>query len=442
MLGNYELLSVIGRGGMGWVYRARHVLLDRPVAIKVLNPELAQDGDFVSRFFHEARIVNAARHPNIIDVADFLHLEAPRRVAYVMELLEGRPLSRALEAGAFSFEATVQVALQIVDALEAVHALGVVHRDLKPDNVFVLAGETPAVKVLDFGVAKTSGDAAHRTATGAIIGTPAYMAPEQISGDPVTAATDVYALGELMHEMRSGAALFSGTNSDILYEKVQGTLPPTQVYADPAEARLASLVRSCLHRRPEERPSLATVRSTLAALREGDVEVATPPRRVRWPIYALAGALSAAGVAAVLVGSGEPSAEGRPTTVVREGTQVDTSAVDRAPPAAATEGAATRDDTSGRAAASGAVERERETEAARSDALDAKPVLTETLPARVGEVRSKPAAPRAAVEAGAPRPAAEEPPTEAVGATSSPSGTSTTAAPDATPFGRKELPAW
>lgn len=441
MLGNYELLSVIGRGGMGWVYRARHVLLDRPVAIKVLNPELTQDGDFVSRFFHEARIVNAARHPNIIDVADFLHLETPRRVAYVMELLEGRPLSRALEAGAFSFEATVQVALQIVDALEAVHALGVVHRDLKPDNVFVLVGETPSVKVLDFGVAKTSGDAAHRTATGAIIGTPAYMAPEQISGDPVTAATDVYALGELLHEMRSGAALFSGTNSDILYEKVQGTLPPTQVYADPAEARFASLVRSCLHRRPEERPSLANVRSTLAALREG--EVATPPRRVRWPIYALAGALSALGVAAVLIGGGEPSAEGRPTTVVREGTQPNTSAVDRAPPAPATEGAAaTRDDASGRASPSAAAGRERETEPARPDTLEVKPVLTETIPARVGEARSKPGAPRAAVKEGAPRPAAEEPPTEAVGAASPPSGTSTTAEPDATPFGRKELPAW
>src|SRR5262245_52777050 len=138
VLGGYQLDEVIGTGGMGAVYRATHVKLGRKAAIKVLSESLAGDPAYVSRFFHEARVVNEVGHPNIIDIIDFIETESPRRVAYVMELVEGPPLSKLLQVRRLSVRQSLNLTLQVLDALAAVHRINVIHRDLKPDNLLVV----------------------------------------------------------------------------------------------------------------------------------------------------------------------------------------------------------------------------------------------------------------------------------------------------------------
>lgn len=259
---DYRLDSVLGQGGMGCVYAATHQLLGRQVAIKVLASELASSEEYVSRFESEARIVNGVRHPNIVDIHDFI--KEAGRVAYVMEYVAGPSLGRFLRDGALSVRQAVNVTFQLASALEAVHAVGVVHRDLKPDNVLVLAGrETdlsamPSVKILDFGIAKTNGeDVSHKTITGSMLGTPSYMAPEQVAAEPVSPATDVYALAELLYEMVAGHRLFTGDRMAILQQKLVGGPPELAWPEVPGWQILHALVREGLHARPEHRLSIA-----------------------------------------------------------------------------------------------------------------------------------------------------------------------------------------
>ena len=288
VIGNYRLDEVIGRGGMGAVYRATHVLLGRPAAVKVLADEFASDDSYVSRFFHEAKIVNEARHPNIIDVTDFVATDAPRRVAYVMEYVVAPTLSQVMKLKTLTVQQAANIGLQLIDTLSAVHRLGVVHRDLKPDNVMVTGDldgdmtDQPSVKVLDFGIAKVADEqAAHQTAAGSILGTPSYMAPEQITGDPVSAATDIYAVGELLHEMVTGQKLFTGTNMAILRSKITA-LPVLQAPPNtPGGPRLAALVKACLAIEPGQRPLAEHVQAALTAVLQecgaGGVAMPLPP---------------------------------------------------------------------------------------------------------------------------------------------------------------------
>ncbi len=188
LVGIYRIESLIGSGGMGAVYRGIHTKLGRKAALKVLSDSLAADPTYVSRFFHEARIVAEVGHPNIIDIHDFIETETPRRVAYVMELVDGPPLSRVLKTVRLSTTQVINITLQLLDALMAVHRINVVHRDLKPDNILVIGAlgsdfsAKPCIKVLDFGIAKVNvPDQQHKTTTGLMLGTPAYMAPEQVA---------------------------------------------------------------------------------------------------------------------------------------------------------------------------------------------------------------------------------------------------------------------
>jgi len=182
VIGGYRLEEVIGRGGMGCVYRASHLKLGRKAAVKVLAANLARDAHFVARFFQEARIVGEIGHPNIVAILDYVDAEQPRRVAYVMELLEGSTLRAILAARPLSMTQAIPIALQISEALRAVHALNVVHRDLKPENVFVVAASDtdvparPSIKILDFGIAKVHDPRSPiETEAGVTMGTPAYM---------------------------------------------------------------------------------------------------------------------------------------------------------------------------------------------------------------------------------------------------------------------------
>src|SRR5687768_4032891 len=183
VFGAYRLRKLIGKGGMGRVFAATHQRLGREVALKVLAPHLVADPVHVSRFLHEARIVNEIRHPNIIDVVDFLELKDPPRVGFVMELIPGPPLRELLRKKRLTMSQVLNLGIQLIDAIQAVHAIKVVHRDLKPDNILVVDPESdfstvPAIKILDFGIAKIfDRESVMETVTGKVVGTPAYMAP-------------------------------------------------------------------------------------------------------------------------------------------------------------------------------------------------------------------------------------------------------------------------
>src|SRR5713101_5737338 len=213
-LGSYEILAQIGAGGMGEVYRARDTKLDRDAAIKILPAALAQHPDRLARFEREAKVLAALNHPNI---AVIYGLEDR---AIVMELVEGPTLADRLKAGAIPLEESLKIATQIADALEAAHEKGVVHRDLKPANVKVR--EDGTVKVLDFGLAtavqsntrEPSDGAMSPTLTlgatevGMILGTAAYMSPEQAAGKPVDKRADIWSFGVVLWEMLTGKRLF------------------------------------------------------------------------------------------------------------------------------------------------------------------------------------------------------------------------------------------
>jgi len=205
----YEVMQLLGEGGMGCVYRVRHRVLGRQFALKALRLELARDPVLAQRFVQEARAAAAINHPNVVGITDFGMLERGQPY-FVMELLEGRTLGSALrDCRQFEPIEVVRIARTVASALSAAHAVGVIHRDLKPDNI-ILSGEARdplALKVLDFGLAKLLGKS-RLTQDDVVYGTPQYMSPEQAAGEPLDPRVDVYALGILMYEMLTGKVPF------------------------------------------------------------------------------------------------------------------------------------------------------------------------------------------------------------------------------------------
>jgi serine/threonine-protein kinase len=229
----FKITALIARGGMGKVYRAEQAPLGRLCAIKVLNPNYAgeHDPEFHKRFFLEASIASKLTHPNTVTIFDYGRTDDD--IYYMaMEYLEGHTLHRAIrEAGHFPEERCAHIARQICRALREAHSLGVIHRDLKPANIFLVehGDETDFVKVLDFGLVKNVSEnkGEDLTQTGLFMGSPKYMAPEQIRGDRVDARTDVYALGIIMYEMMTGKVPFDRPNSvNILMAHVNEDAPP------------------------------------------------------------------------------------------------------------------------------------------------------------------------------------------------------------------------
>ena len=260
MAGEYRLGRKLGEGGFGAVYEAVHPLLKRRAAVKVLHRIAGSDSDAVLRFVAEARAVNQIRNRHIIDIFSFGKLPDGRHF-YVMDLLEGEPLDRFLaREGRCTVAATVQLLRPIAEALDAAHAAGVVHRDLKPQNIYLSwspSGET-VPKLLDFGMAKLLGDSPVHTVSGTPLGTPLYMSPEQAKGDVVDGRSDVYALGVLCHELLTGHLPIGGENTiAVLMAHIISAPPSVSEVCPELSPELDAPVLRMLEKKPELRQATA-----------------------------------------------------------------------------------------------------------------------------------------------------------------------------------------
>ena len=259
-IGQYRVTGRIGQGGMGAVYAGEHVLLGRPAAIKVLLPELSRNQGMVMRFFNEARAATAIRHPGIVEIYDF-GWNADGTAFIVMERLEGETLARRLARQRLGWKAALALVRQIAGALSAAHGKGIVHRDLKPDNIFlVLDPEVPGgerIKLLDFGIAKLAGESAagiHMTRTGAVLGTPTYMSPEQCRGGSADHRADLYALGCIAFELCGGRPPFIGMGKgDVLAAHIHVQPPSIAAVGSDVPPEIERLVRQLLAKSPAER---------------------------------------------------------------------------------------------------------------------------------------------------------------------------------------------
>ena len=259
--GSYRIVSELGRGGMGEVYRAKDQKLGRDVAIKMLPPEFAQDASRIARFRREAKVLASLSHPNIAAIHG---LEECNETNFlVLELVEGETLAEQLKRGPIPVEECLKLAIQVAEALEAAHQKGVIHRDMKPANIMIT--ERGLVKVLDFGLAKPAAavDATGETATlpqtgvGAVVGTMGYMSPEQLRGLPVDHRTDLFSFGAVIYEMLTQARAFSGSSPMAVADAILHTQP--RDFGDsPAPAKLKTIIRKLLEKDPANRYGNAT----------------------------------------------------------------------------------------------------------------------------------------------------------------------------------------
>src|SRR5215469_4295588 len=247
----YRLDDRIAAGGMGEVWRATDLVLGRPVAVKLLRAEYVQHPEILARFRAEARHAGSLSHPHIARIYDYGEADATHPPFLVMELVDGPPLTQLLAGGPMEPARVMDVVSQTADGLAAAHAAGLVHRDIKPGNL--LLAPPGQVKITDFGIAYAAGSAPI-TRTGTLIGTPAYVAPERVTGAGATPASDLYSLGIVAYECLAGALPFSGTAMEVALSHQMRELPSLPA-AVPAEA--AALVAELTAKDPAARPARA-----------------------------------------------------------------------------------------------------------------------------------------------------------------------------------------
>jgi serine/threonine protein kinase len=313
-LGPYEILSPLGAGGMGEVYRARDTRLSRVVALKVLPTEVAADGERLNRFEQEARAASALNHPNIVAIYDVGRTETSSFIA--MELVEGKTVRELLVSGPLSVKRALSIAAQAADGLAKAHAAGIVHRDLKPENLMV--SSDGFVKILDFGLAKLVAErpgglsdaltmVGSQTASGVILGTVGYMSPEQASAAPLDFRSDQFSLGAIFYEMATGKRAFQGaTVVDTLSAILHDEPPPLASIRPDAPLALRWVIGRCLSKEPDDRYAstrdlardLTMLRDHLAESGASETLRTRPRKRRAIPLLA---AVLGAGLAGALV---------------------------------------------------------------------------------------------------------------------------------------------
>jgi serine/threonine protein kinase/Tol biopolymer transport system component len=298
-LGNFEIVEMLGRGGMGEVWRARDARLKREVAIKVLPAGLARDPDRISRFEREARAASALNHPNIVSVHDIGCDNGTYWIA--TELVRGDTLRRMIEAGPLPAPKAIEIAAQVAAGLAAAHAAGLVHRDLKPDNIMVT--RDGQVKILDFGLAKQRYPApdsttADLTDEGMVLGTAGYMSPEQVRGEAADHRSDLFSFGVVLHEMLSGKRAFSGSSSVEMMHAILKDEPAELPVSVPPE--LGGIVRRCLEKEPDRRFQSAADLAFALRPSSPSLTPAAEPKRRAWLKWAALSGASVAGAGAAL----------------------------------------------------------------------------------------------------------------------------------------------
>ncbi len=329
-LGPYEILAPLGAGGMGEVYRARDARLGREVAVKLLPGDLAADPERHARFEREAKVLASLNHPHIAALYGLEHVDG--RHALIMELVEGEGLDERIARGAIPVEEAIPIAVQIAEALEAAHEKGIVHRDLKPANVKVRPDGT--VKVLDFGLAKAwdepadTSDPAHSptvtgvyTRAGVLLGTVAYMAPEQARGKQVDKRADIWAFGCVLYEMLSGVPAFGGDTVADAIAAIVTRDPDLERLPPDLAAPVVRVLRRCLERDPKRRvrdvgDARLEIEDALRGLPPASVASAEPTTRsqrrgIVWLPWVLVTALSVAVLWGWRHTGGRPTSEGR-----------------------------------------------------------------------------------------------------------------------------------
>ena len=291
--GPWLIEGELGRGGMGVVYAVRHKQIGKRAALKVVRRQLHDPTVWAMRMLQEAQVVNAIGHPNIVDIFD-VGTTADGRPFIVMEHLTGCALADTDPP----LDDALGILLQVCDALLAAHAAGVVHRDLKPDNIFLVDGDPARVKLLDWGIARVLHVASDVTIEGQLVGTPRYVSPEQARGERVTPQSDVYSLGVVAYELLLGRPPFDADSPTELMALHILVAPPAPREAWPSiPPRLERLLQHMLAKRPESRPPMTFIANELRDIRHelraprkppaliiDDDELAPPPRRSRWPI--------------------------------------------------------------------------------------------------------------------------------------------------------------
>ena len=236
-VGDYQVIEILGAGGMGTVYKVRHLISDRLEAIKLVLPELTENPDLMERFMREIKVQARLAHPNIASLHNALRVG--NQLVMVMEFVEGQTLHAVLKRGQMEAQAAIDSILQVLRALEYAHAQGVVHRDIKPANIMLTS--SGLIKLMDFGIARSASEDNPLTQTGAAVGSVYYMSPEQVQGQPVDARADLYSVGILLYEMATGVRPITGEGSYAVMNGHLHTIPRAPSSVNPRVSEPLSL---------------------------------------------------------------------------------------------------------------------------------------------------------------------------------------------------------